>query len=225
MGSPSNVYHGSVLMKIVIAAVAIVLVFMLGLYGAGSMFTEHGFTISLAKDGETQGSLLSLSESADFADPTVRLSVKGAENMTNIAESDLPEGLTEVDGSHNGANYIAYTFYVKNAGDTACRLIEDFNLNSAVHGADDAIRIRVHRNGVTATYAKLARDGMAEYGTIPFASENKVFANATEVLNPGDTIKYTLVIWIEGNDPECLDNIKGGNVEMSIEFSAGSISP
>ena len=76
------------------------------------------------------------------------------------------------------------------------------------------------KNGSVTTYAKLGQNGVAEYGTTPFESEDTVYESVNENFNPGDVIKYTLVIWIEGNDPECLDNIKGGNVEMSITYSS-----
>ena len=62
-------------------------------------------------------------------------------------------------------------------------------------------------------------DGMAERGTTPFVSDDVVFANSVESFDAGQVIKYTLVIWLEGDDPECLDNIMGGTVKMSMHFS------
>ena len=38
-------------------------------------------------------------------------------------------------------------------------------------------------------------------------------------LKPGDVDKYTIVTWIEGNDPECIDEILGGFVKMQWLFS------
>ena len=31
--------------------------------------------------------------------------------------------------------------------------------------------------------------------------------------------KYTVVIWLEGNDPECLDNILGGEFKIDMSMS------
>jgi len=162
---------------------------------------------------------VALSETSDFGSPSVRLDVPGIENMTNITESDIPSGLANLDGSNNGVNYIAYTFYLRNVGSTPCNLEETFHVTSSAKAADEAIRIKVYRNGAVTTYAKEAKDGLAEYGTVPFESDEVIYSAVSENFNPGDTIKYTLVIWIEGNDPECLDNIKGGNVEMSITYN------
>ena len=35
----------------------------------------------------------------------------------------------------------------------------------------------------------------------------------------GTSDKYTVVIWIEGNDKECVDAIRGGHVRMNMIFS------
>ncbi len=213
------VYKGSKLFKIISSVVGVVLVFLLGLYGAGSVFNEGGFTISLDDTDSEMPIEVSLSETADFSAPSVRLNVPGVKNMTNITETDIPTNIATLDGSNNGAHYIAYTFYVKNVGETACNLKETLHLNSSAKQADEAVRVKIIKSGSVNTYAKLGQNGLAEYGTIPFESEDIIYTDVNEGFNPGDTIKYTLVVWIEGNDPECLDDIKGGNVEMSITFS------
>jgi len=218
-----SVYKGSKLFKVISIVVGAVLVFMLGLFGAGSVFNTGGFTVSLTDEKDSVKPVqLSLSETADFANPTIRLTVPGVENMTNITESDIPTDTITNDGSNNGEHYIAYTFYIKNVGESPCTLVESFNITSAAKQADEAVRVKVFRNGTVTTYAKLGQNGMAEYGTTPFEDEETICKKVNKNFNPGDTIKYTLVVWIEGNDPECLDNIKGGNVEMSIAFTTNA---
>ena len=34
----------------------------------------------------------------------------------------------------------------------------------------------------------------------------------------GSIDKYTVVIWLEGWDPECVDDIMGGEVKLSMNF-------
>ena len=41
-------------------------------------------------------------------------------------------------------------------------------------------------------------------------------------LNPGEIIKYTVVIWLEGNDEQCVDDILGGQVKLAVEFDTGT---
>ena len=33
-----------------------------------------------------------------------------------------------------------------------------------------------------------------------------------------DKDKYTVVIWLEGNDPDCVDDIIGGTLKLSMDF-------
>ena len=35
---------------------------------------------------------------------------------------------------------------------------------------------------------------------------------------PGEVDKYTVVIWLEGEDPECVNDILGGTIEMMFKF-------
>ena len=39
-----------------------------------------------------------------------------------------------------------------------------------------------------------------------------------EGFEPKDRDKYTVVIWLEGNDPDCLDNIIGGTIKFNMNF-------
>lgn len=192
-------------------------------YGASMLFKEEGvFTVSILPKADEEEAAISLSETADFSQPVTMLGADGIDQMTNISVNWLPEGLDDTDGSHNGAHYIAYTFYLRNVGDITCDVTERFTVESAVKGADDAVRVRLYKNGEMTTYAKLGANGEPEFETEPFKDGGVVFENVNERLKKDETIKYTLVIWLEGDDPECLDNIRGGNVKMSMTFEAES---
>ena len=212
-----QLYKGKVFGRILLVAILGVVAFMFGIFGASALVTQYGeYTVSIL-DGVESASI-SLSETSDFASPTVRLTCPGIPSMTNISENDLPSGIDDLDGSHNGDSYIAYTFYIRNVGTASINLQEEMLIDSSVLGADSAMRVKVYKNGTPTTYAKLGAEGVPEYGTTPFL-ENKVFSTVTEGMTAGQTIKYTFVIWLEGDDPECLDNIRGGAVKLSMQFS------
>lgn len=207
--------------------IAVLLIFTI----AGSLVESQSmFTISFMQESAPSGGgdlsdvgniSVSLSETYDFAVPTVALDAGGMENMTNISERWIPEDVdSSYEGSHNGDGYIAYTFYIKNTGDTTCTLKETIHLDSSLLDAEAAIRVRVYRNGEEKTYAKSRPDGTPEYGTIPFVDDETICNYELDEFAPEQIKKYTLVIWLEGDDPECLDNIKGGNVKMSMTFTA-----
>lgn len=35
-------------------------------------------------------------------------------------------------------------------------------------------------------------------------------------LEPGQMDRYTILVWLEGKDPECIDDIIGGEMKMSM---------
>ena len=37
-------------------------------------------------------------------------------------------------------------------------------------------------------------------------------------MKPGDIDRYTVVIYLEGEDPECVDAIIGGEIKLNMEF-------
>lgn len=53
----------------------------------------------------------------------------------------------------------------------------------------------------------------------PFVSEDIVAAGRQPELAPGDYHKYTVVVWLEGDDPDCTNDKIGGHLGMDFEFS------
>ena len=163
---------------------------------------------------------IAIDDTGDFDDPTARLSVKTVPDATNITLADLPDNLDEIDGDHNGYNYMAYTYYVRNAGKEDVKYVAKVNLDSCAKGAEQAVRIAVWRNGERTIYAAPAADGGPEDGCVSFESKKIVCSYVEENFLVGNVDKYTIVIWMEGEDPECVDNIVGGSVQFSMTIDA-----
>ncbi len=161
---------------------------------------------------------VSIDENGDFPNATARLKADALANGTNIAAEDLPDNLDEVDGSHNGRNYVAYTFYLRNAGKVDLNYNCRVRIVSASKGAEKAARVRIWRNGEPTTYAAPAADGNPEPGCVSFEADDTVCNIADENFQVGDVDKYTVVIWLDGDDPECVDDIIGGEVEFGMDF-------
>lgn len=62
-------------------------------------------------------------------------------------------------------------------------------------------------------------DKVYKLETTPFASEKIVTTGLREGIENGEYDKYTVVIWYEGEDPECTDDIIGGWVECYMDFT------
>lgn len=163
---------------------------------------------------------IAISATSDFADPTARLSVNTVQDATNITLADLPKNIDDIDGDHNGRNYMAYTYYVRNAGKEDVNYVAMVTLDACAKGAEEAVRVAVWKNGERVVYAMPAADGGPEEDCENFVSRDVVCSYTEENFLVGNVDKYTIVIWMEGEDPECVDSIVGGSVEFSMSIDA-----
>lgn len=164
---------------------------------------------------------ISISETGEFEDATARLTATSIKDATNISIDDLPDNLDEGErGSHNGKNYMAYTYYVRNAGKEDLGYIARITLDSCAKGAEDAVRVAVWKNGERVVYAEPAKDGNPEDGCENFESDDVVCSHHEADFLVGNVDRYTIVIWMEGDDPECVDSIIGGSVQFSMHIDA-----
>ena len=217
---PEETYKGSIFLRIAGTAILIIILLLLLLYGLMALADQSGqFTVSLGDDMEK---LLSLSETADFKNPTTNLASDGHYRMTNTSGMDIGDEVDLGEGLHNGKNYFAYSFYLKNAGTGTFNYVENLALSKITKNIDNALRVRIYRDGVPVTYAKIGANGLPEFGTEAFPDAKTAVNNTITNFAQGQVIKYTIVIWVEGDDPECLDDIKGGNVKLSMTFSSES---
>lgn len=162
---------------------------------------------------------ISIADNGDFDNATARLQATMVKDATNISIDDLPKDLDSAkDGSHNGKNYMAYTYYVRNAGKEDLSYIARITLDSCSKGAEKAVRIAVWRNGKRVIYAAPAKNGGTEQNCKNFKSDDVVCEYEEKNFLVGNVDKYTIVIWMEGDDPECVDSIIGGSVELSMHI-------
>ena len=67
---------------------------------------------------------------------------------------------------------------------------------------------------------KKGMNGNPENGTVAFKDENLVVRQKVSNFKPDEIHKYTLVMWVEGNDPECTNNILGGELKAHFDFKS-----
>ena len=230
--------------KIIPPILGVLISFLFIIYVASLLFGKYGsFTIS-AVDSADRRYALSLCEKPDFIRKTSKLSAAAAKNITNISIKDLPADLNDLDGSHNGDNYLAYTFYVKNAGELACNFKYSLVISRATLGIEAAARVRVYYNpdyykartgeynysGDYVDYAKPKTGGNGEpetdiYGKkqTNFVRDDLIAEGETYNFAPNDIGKVTVVIWLEGDDLDCNDDVLGGQlrVDMLMEITGG----
>lgn len=163
---------------------------------------------------------IAISADADFSDPTARLVASSVPEATNVSVDELPDNLDDIDGDHNGQNYMAYTYYVRNAGKVDVGYQATVRLEACSKGAEEAVRIAVWRNGEKQVYAEPSATGEPEKDCVNFLNHNTVCTFTEEDFLVGYVDKYTIAIWLEGDDPECVDSIVGGSIQFSMDIQA-----
>lgn len=164
---------------------------------------------------------VTLSSDAMFTNPTSKLTAAAISEATNITITDIPDNVNMIDGEHNGDNYIAYTYYVRNAGKEDLSYIARLTLDSASKNADKAARVIVYINDEEKhVFAQPASNGKNEEGCENFLTESIVMEKKNEEFLVGNVDKYTIVIFLEGEDPECVDAIIGGAMQFSMNIVA-----
>ena len=163
---------------------------------------------------------ISIADNGNFDGATARLVANTVQDATNISIDDIPADVDGVDGGHNGKNYMAYTYYVRNAGKEDLGYIASITLDSCAKGAEKAVRIAVYQNGERIVYAAPADDGGTEKGCENFLSDKIVCQYENKDFLVGNVDRYTIVIWMEGDDPDCVDAIIGGSVQFSMSIDA-----
>ena len=181
------------------------------------------FTIMLDKNLQEKKTII-VSPRSDFATTPVKMVVRSLEYMDNISESWLPNDIDDIEGPHNGNNYMAYTFFVKNIGKEETEYRTTIDIISVIKNVDDAIRVAVYKNGNKTVYAKRRPDTFEpETGTKPFYKVDQVMNELHTEFKPGDIDKYTVVVWLEGEDLECIDSILGGEMKMIMKIGEDQV--
>ncbi len=201
-------------------AFSALVVLVLLAYIISLLYSQFGsFTVTVNKFDANRFHL-TLSETPDFSHQTVRLNARAAEDVTNISGDTIPADVDMQNGVHNGDNYIAYTFFLKNVGQEKLNYSYEVYIVNVEANVDKAIRIRVYVNGIPTTYARTRTDGLGpEPGTVEFRSPRSIVLEEIHDFETGDVTKFTVVIWLEGPDPDCVDDLMGGSIKVDMNVN------
>jgi hypothetical protein len=129
--------------------------------------------------------------------------------------------------------YVAYTFWLKNTGSETVDITHIMRIDDATRSLDAAIRILVIEDDIVyRLYQK--PDVPDNEGNLPvykdmpqsinFLSRNLVFSETIQNFKPGDVKKFSVVIYMEGqdpdtfHDPETKEGVLGGTIKASMFF-------
>ena len=215
----------------------VIILFLINLYIILEIiYKGENFTVTLDSEYGRESGLVIYETQAEKSQRTY-LKSKDIDFFTDICINWLPKDIDEEgDGSHHGEHYIAYTFYAENMGQETINYWARIDIDDVIKNVDKAIRVMVIKNGEQTVYAKgNETDGGSETEpydiayypktTVPFTTETLVMQDHVEDFKVGDIDKYTVVIWIEGDDPECLNDLIGGEIKMHMTLTEEHINP
>lgn len=228
-------------------------ILLLAFWGVAYIAEMKGhFTINMSRDMFRNG--FSISEDEDFSIKTSHLFATPAADVPCISIVDIPENVDQKKGEHNG-NYFAYTFYLKNEGETDADYQWELRLNSPTALAK-ASWVMVFIDGEMTLYAQANDDGttaalpvwgndtigylkpplydfaadksqyeiIQQFNTLtywrvipkPFLNEHVVAAGKQLGVHSGEVHKYTIVLWLEGDDPDCTEELIGESLGLEM---------
>ena len=245
------------------ALLGAMLLTFLAFYGISLTTEMRGhFTINLSGRLLEQG--FELSDTVDFKNPTSRIYGTPVEDAPCISITDIPADVDSIDGSHNGRNYFAHTFYLAKRGKGTVDYKFTLSINSESLKCSTAAWVLLYCDGKPTLYAKANTEtGKAEflpaegatsnaghllaydkdkllfledllgdqyeevkgeretgYRLKPYAfqSETVITSQIVKDVKQGDVHKYTVVIWLEGDDPDCTNDLIGAHIGMQMDF-------
>lgn len=167
---------------------------------------------------------------------------KYSDNLPDdIAKQD---GVHNIYFANKEIAFYSFSFWLVNNSDRAVDIDMRFNIDEMTVGTnktdihvDEAVRIMIIEDEPllseeTYTVYKKAEkneenqkilEGNVKYGnTVSFVSDMCVFDRSGLLgyknVKKGETLRFTVVIWLEGWDPECTDEILEENLKMSLDF-------
>lgn len=186
----------------------------------GIIYNGGKFTITLDSSFGLDSGIV-LYDNLNRKDGKFKLYADDIDFMDNISYKWIPSDIDDIgDGGHNGDNYIAYTFYIENQGTEVVHYWYQITIDDVIKNVDEAVRIMIIRNGERKIYAKAnSSTGKAEEDSVLFYDNKIPVLEQREKFAPGDVDKFTIVVWLEGDDPDCVNALIGGEIKMHMDIT------
>lgn len=219
---------------LLITSILIVLIMLLG--------NQSGNFVVKVESGDASKSIAITDDYEDRV-YTNKLVANGIEGMTNTTprwflDGDTSEeqniGLKELTKDlgnviDDSTAYI-YTFLIVNTGSNAVSIKLEMTVSNVSNGVDEAVRVMSYNDDSEDINIYQKPDVIdTEYKFYPatpqlFASENIVYDESVTVLPTTDPenptfVKYSVIFWLEGQDPECTESIFNGTIKFSLKCS------
>ena len=221
----TEVKNYRLLRKFILLGVTIGVVVMMIAYAFVLLYNRTG-RFSVAVDNPDTTYSITLCEHADFRSKSSRLTNDQQVTISNLCGDAIPKNVDQIDGEHNGEHYLAYTFYCKNIGSAMMDMQYELTFNNVTNHVDECIRVRVYVNGTPTDYAKTRSDGRGMEPHLcdkSFAGNYVVCRETVHNVALEQYVRFTVVIWVEGDDPDCNDSVVNGKVKFDMQIEGKPI--
>ena len=190
------------------------------------------FVISVDSIAQNRGIILS--ENPNFREPSPRLMTEPIDEARDMTYSWLK--LEEVEAAYGNYvdidyDYVAYTFYLMNQGSESVDISYHIRITDIYNDLDSAIRILIIEDGEETIYQKeddLINGQLPVYpesvpDSVDFLSNTIVMRRLFTNFKPDQIKKFSVVVWLEGYDPDTVDEILGGMIRLQMNFSINGL--
>lgn len=165
-------------------------------------------------------------------------------SFKDINNENTPYDMGKEDHVNSGIRFFKYTFFIKNNGtinasyDMKINLTDNAKPSNAAYALDEYLRVMVFEEGEEPTvYAKRSltaydtnhdiyqenicgAPGTENYrGLAEFFPTETVLAERSNFLEVGEKRMYTLLFWLEGEDPECKYYPDTASLKMGVTIN------
>lgn len=228
--SAGEVKRFRVMMRVIPIVIAVLVALSSVVYVSSVMYNRYGsYTVTVNKFDNLNYSIALTEYMIEDPDnegklipgkPVARLNSKASENIRDMDGDSLPDDIDQISGVHNGENYIAYTYYLVNNGEKMLTYEYNLYIVNTTNGVEKGVRVRLYEDGVATTFARTRTDGTGpEEGTVEFMGESTIVRKQVSNFKPGAYTRFTVVIWIEGNDDDTTDDIIGGQFKVDMKIN------
>lgn len=232
-----------------LAALIVLFLLLTTVVGVVTLYGLHtgGFTMSVSDNLQNQGILLYESLDGEGSSTLNGPAMSKVQPMAQPEINQ--NYVINNDGAYKSSagDYIGYTFYIKNGGTKKTDIQSKFKITDKSKNMDSAIRFWVissipdmeregnpmvkigdtiyqkadelNENGERFDYSTI-KTGFGDYKSTTDFVDDKTIADITYAdVAAGSYIKISIIIWLEGADPDC-EGIEGGSVKVAMAFSA-----
>lgn len=167
---------------------------------------------------------ISLCEESTFTYPTSYLRAKAKDNAWPVEYKEIDiDKVLSTNGNSDTKNYLGYTFYLKNVGQTIVDIQVQIQQLQSTNRIETCSRFMLLQDDRPIGVFKWEDDFVDVSDTTPTNlykqyNDSIVYTYDIESLKVNETVKFSIIIWLEGWDKDCTNDKKGGTINYNMNI-------